>query len=482
MQRLSETDAASEIMARRVARNSLLSFTEYTLPSFESGEHHKKIADALEKVERGEIKRLMIFAPPRHTKSELASRRFPAWYLGKNPNRQIICTTYSHEFAADFGRDVRNIVASDEYKNLFETTLREDSKSANRWHTTQNGVYVSTGIGGALTGRGGNIILIDDPLKNRDEADSELIREKIWKWYTSTLYTRLMPGGSIILVLTRWHEDDLAGRLLEQEKQGGDKWEVINLRAIENEGTRNEKALWPQWYDLNALHAIKKAIGHRDWISLYQQEPKPIEGTLIKREWFKRHYHDETPKRLNAYITTDFATDPNGGDFTEFGVWGIDEDFNVWALDWWYDQESPDVWIEKLLDLADEHKPLCVFGESGVIRRSIDPFLSKRMQKRRVFFRKEWITRTHNKVTSLRGFQGLAASGKINIPLCDWGDRLINQLCEFPAAKYDDAVDVCSLLGMALDDQHEAIAPAGPTQPKRDSWGRAKRRADSWRV
>lgn len=473
-------EAAKELLSRREARRSLLGFTKYTLPSFQAGEHHKRITDALERVERGECKRLMIFAPPRHTKSELASRRFPAWYLGRNPDKQIICTTYGHSFAADFGRDVRNIVTGEEYGNIFDTKLRADSKSANRWHTDKDGVYISTGVGGAITGRGAHLALIDDPVKNRDEADSEIFRERVWNWYTSTLYTRLMPGGAIVIIMTRWHEDDLAGRLLEDQKAGGEQWEVVNLEAVENEGTKSERALWPEWYDLETLKSIKRAVGIRDWGALYQQNPKPAEGTLFKRDWFNRFHLGEEPDLLNKYLSSDYGVTEDG-DFTELGVWGVDEGFNLYAVDWWHGQETADVWIGELLRLANKHKVLCSFGESGVIRRAIEPFLNKRIQKERIFFRQEWIARTSNKVAMSRGFQGLAASGKVFIPYGIIGDRVIDQLCAFPAVKHDDAVDVCALIGLALSDQHEAIAP--PTRPsaRRDAWGKTKRDS-SWRV
>jgi hypothetical protein len=225
------------------------------MPGFETARHHQQIAESLEAVERGEIKRLMVFAPPRHTKSELCSRRFPAWYLGKNPDKQIIASTYNQDLASDFGRDVRGIIASDEYKNVFnDVSLKEDSKAANRFHTNSGGIYVSVGVGGPITGRGAHIALIDDPIKNREDADSEIYRERVWKWYTSTLYTRLMPGGAIIVILTRWHEDDLAGRLLERQETG-DKWDVISLKARDN-----GKALWPAWYNTEALSQIEANV------------------------------------------------------------------------------------------------------------------------------------------------------------------------------------------------------------------------------
>lgn len=458
---------------RTQARQSLIAFTEYTKPDFESAEHHFEIAAALEAVERGEIDRLLIEAPPRHTKSELGSRRFPAFYLGRNPDKQIICSTYSGEFAADFGRDVRNMIGEQSYKNLFpEVALKEDSKAANRWHTNKNGVYVSVGVGGPITGRGAHLALIDDPFKNRQDADSEVIRDAVWKWYSSTLRTRLMPGGAIVLILTRWHEDDLAGRILEKAEQGGEQWHRISLKAIEDEDTKHERALWPAWYDLDALKQIKATIDSRDWNALYQQEPAPLEGNFFKREWFKRFHLKDAPD-CHKYITTDNAVSEGEGDFTELGCWGLSPAHDLYALDWWYGQETPDVWIDAQLDMINQHKPLTVYGEKGVIQKATEPMLLKRAAERRIYAYFEWIARTADKAAMAQAFRARAAMGKVYIPYTDWGDRLINQLCTFPTGKFDDAVDVCALIGMALD---EIIAKAPPTEEERkprDKWDKA---------
>lgn len=453
------------------------------MPGFESSWHHVRICEALERVERGECTRMILCAPPRHTKSELASRRFPAWFLGRNPDKQIIATTYSGEFASDFGRDVRNIVDSPEYRNVFKTRLSDDSKAANRWHTNEGGIYVSVGVGGPITGRGAHIALIDDPLKNREEADSESKRESVWKWYTSTLRTRLMPGGSIILVLTRWHEDDLAGRLIEKmQNEDGKEWEVIKFKAIDAYGN----ALWPNWYDVDALKDVRKEIGERDWNSLYQQEPTPDEGTFFKREWFEPHrFNLGTQPGTNKYQSTDFAVTPDDGDFTELGVVGLDKDHDIWVEDWWYGQESADIWVKKQLEQIRRHNVLCSFGEKGVIRRAVEPLFRTFSQKMRIYPRLEWLIRTGNKVAMARALQGMAAAGKVKIPKCDWGDRLIEQLIAFPAGKHDDAVDVLALFCMAMQQAHPAILSTTPDEPERekDAFGKSKTSdSESWRV
>ena len=422
----------------------------------------------------------MIFMPPRHGKSELASRRFPSWYLGKNPNKQIIAASYNSDLASDFGREVRDIVKSPEYNNLFDVKLAEDSRAVNRWHTNHKGVYIAAGVGTAITGRGANIALIDDPFKDRQEADSETTRETVWKWYTSTLRTRLMPGGAIILIQTRWHEDDLAGRLLKQQK---DKWEILELPAIANESTDNESALWPEWYNLSTLKEIKSDVGERDWNALYQQRPTVDEGTYFKREWFNRFTIGEEPK-TNNYQASDYAVTDSGGDFTEFGVWGVDSDNNLWAKDWWYGQKDTSVWIAAQLNQIKEFNTLCSFGETGVIRKAIEPFLKKRATQTSIYTRFEWITRTRDKASMARAFQGMASMGKIYIPKTDWGDRLINQLVAFPAGEYDDAVDVCALMALALTDAHPAIEQVAQTKPPRDRWDKVfdDEIEDSWKT
>lgn len=471
--KLSRSQAASELLARRRGRKSLIGFTQYTKPDFEPGRHHEQICEALEAVESGEIKRLMILAPPRHTKSELASRRFPSWYLGRNPNKQIIASTYNQDFASDFGRDVRGIIAGDEYQRLFDTRLKEDSKAANRFHTNEGGVYVAVGVGGPITGRGAHITLIDDPVKNRQDADSEIYRERVWQWYTSTLYTRLMPGGAIIVILTRWHEDDLAGRLLERQDVA-DQWEKIELKALDK-----GKALWPAWYPVEALEQIKANVGPRDWSALYQQSPQPDEGTYFQREWFQA---SNLPKSMNYYISGDFAVSEDAGDYTELGVFGIDDQDNIYIVDWWSGQTTADVWIDKLLDLASTYKPLAFFGESGQIRKAIEPFLKKRARERKIYMRLEWITRTKDKPAMARAFQARASMGLVYLSKKMANSDLLDQLLKFPAGKHDDKVDACALIGLALDQQHAAMKAKPETKPKRDLWGREVQGEGNWKL
>ena len=438
--------AAAELLRRRRARESLIEYALYTNQSYKAAEHHHKIANALERVMRGECKRLIICMPPRHGKSELASRRFPSFYLAKNPSKQIIAASYNSDLASDFGREVRNIVASQEYQQLFDVELSADSKAANRWHTSAGGMYVAAGVGTAITGRGADILLIDDPFKDRQEADSEITRNRVWDWYTSTAYTRLMPGGAVIVINTRWHDDDLTGRLLAEQENGGDVWEVLSMPAIDDVG----RPLWPEWYPIERLEQIRGVLPSRDWNSLYQQNPIPDDGDYFKAEWIVEY--DELPADLHYYAASDYAVTDGSGDYTEHGIFGVDAHSNLYVVDWWHGQTAADEWIDAKCDLIRKYSPKLWFGESGVIRRSIEPFMLKRMSERNAYCVIEWLSSISDKTTRARGIQARASMGKVFFPKNSlWKERVVTQLLRFPAGKYDDAVDVLSLIGRGLD-------------------------------
>lgn len=295
--------AKREMARRKKARNSLLGFTCFTNPHYKVAHIHRLIADKLEAVERGEIKRLMIECPPRHGKSELVSRRFPPWALGRNPRLEFISASYGADLATDFGRDVRNTLSSPEYIKLFPNIrLAADSKAKNRWHTFAGGGFVAAGVGSPITGRGADILNIDDPVKDRADAESETIRDSIWSWYTSTAYTRLMPDAAVILTMTRWHEQDLAGRLRAAEENGtGDQWHKLVLPAINEDGT----ALWPEHYPLEVLRQTRSVIGEMDWAALYEQRPRPPGGSFFT---LSDMLVNDQPIKTPAPIDTVFAT------------------------------------------------------------------------------------------------------------------------------------------------------------------------------
>jgi predicted phage terminase large subunit-like protein len=466
------------ILKRKRAKAGIIPFTEYLMPSYQAAPHHQLIAEKLQAVMAGKIDRLMINMPPRHGKSRLASQSFPAFYLGHYPDRTVIAASYNSDLANDFGRDVRNTVASREYGHLFQTTLREDSRAANRWNTSEGGGYVAAGVGTAITGRGAHVFIIDDPLKDREEADSELQRDKVWNWYTSVAYTRLAPGGAMIVIQTRWHEDDLTGRLLAEQAKGGDSWEILELPAIMPDGS----ALWPERYPVEALERIKRVLPVRDWTALYQQRPAPDEGAYFKRDWFR--WYDEAPKALRVYGASDYAVTDGDGDYTVHLVVGVDVEDNLFVLDLWRGQTNSDVWIDTWLDLVRKHKPLMWAEEQGQIVKSIGPFLDKRMRETRTYCRREQVTSASDKPTRSRSIQARAAMGKVYLPSkAPWLADFMSELLVFPAGKHDDQVDSFGLIGRMLDDMVAASKPKLEAVPRRNDYVRVGggNSGSSWR-
>jgi predicted phage terminase large subunit-like protein len=455
--------AAEEMIRRADAATGLIPFTEYTNYQYIPAAHHRLIAEKLEAVERGDIDRLMIFMPPRHGKSELASRRFPAWYLGRNPSRQIIAASYNSDLASDFGREVRNIVASPEYGCVFDTRLRDDSRAADRWNTDAGGAYVAAGVGTAITGRGAHVLLIDDPLKDREEADSEVIREKIWNWYTSTAYTRLMPGGAVVLIQTRWHEDDLAGRLLAQNDG---EWQILELPALSPEG----KALWPEWYPEEALARIRKTIGPRDWSALFQQRPAPEEGDFFKSHWLRPYDKPPARETLKIYGGSDYAVTSDGGDYTVHVVVGIDPNNDMWLLDLWRKQAASDEWVEAFCDLVKEWKPIGWAEETGQINSGVGPFLDRRARERGAFVARDQFPTRGDKAVRAQSIRGRMALGGLYVPTGrGWYPELRSELLSFPAGKHDDQVDALGLVGQLLDVMGVGQKPEAPEKPKNPS-------------
>jgi predicted phage terminase large subunit-like protein len=454
------------------AFSRLIAYAAYQWPGYRDAAHHRLIARKLEAVERGEITRLVITMPPRHGKSMLASEFFPAWYLGRNPDHYVIAATYAQELADDFGRKVRNQIADPIYQGIFPgVAIKDDSTSAKRFHvtgsldalaTTQDGAYFGVGVGGPLTGRGAHLLLIDDPVKNREEAESEIIRKKTKEWYTSTAYTRLMPGGRIIVIQTRWHEDDLAGWLLREHPQ--ENWEVLDLPAI---NAKNE-ALWPEQYGLERLEQIRQAIGPRDWSALYQQRPSPESGGYFKAEWI--HTVDQLPDRRNLaiYGGSDYAVTSDGGDYTCHVVIGIDPDDRVYLLDLWRSQSSSEIWIEAFCDLVARWKPIGWAEETGQIKSGVGPFLVKRMLERKAFVYREAFATRGDKAVRAQSIRGrIAMKGLHILKDAPWKADLIAEMMSFPVGVHDDQVDALGLVGQLLDRMETgALTPDIKPKPK----------------
>lgn len=482
----SRQEAAQELLRRQDASQSLLAFTKYTTPKWTDGKIHREICVQAERVVRGEIDRLMLLCPPQHGKSQIISRRLPAFMLGLDPSRDVIAASATADLAEGFGRDVRNCISSQECQNVFpDLMLAEDSQAKGRWNTRQGGAYVAIGVGGQLYGKGG-MAIIDDPFGSWDDAQSELQREKVWDWYQGTLYNRIRPGQPIIVIQHRMHEDDLAGRLIAKQAQGGDKWEIVNLPAL------IEDPPWVERYDSIALKRIKANTAARQWSALYLQNPAPDEGTFFKREWFRRYRPEQLPKAMHRYLSSDHA--PAGmedSDFNCMRVWGLSGK-DLYMLDGFRHQSTIDVAMERVVGNKDEkkvgliqkHKPLCWFPEDDNNWKSVAGFVTKEMRRQSVFCRIEPISPHGNdKIVKAQAFQGMASMGCVWIPEGTEGDEVIEQYVRFPGSKHDDEVDAAAVIGRAIDEAHPAILAPPVDKPKpRGDYDSHTQEDDSWKV
>jgi predicted phage terminase large subunit-like protein len=446
---------------RQLAKNSLISFTEFTYPRYETADLHRQIAEQLERVERGEIDRLMLLVPPRHGKSELASRRFPAFYLGLHPERHFISASASATLAEDFGRDVRNLIAGQEYAQVFETRLAEDSQAKGRWMTSEGGSYYACGVGSALMGRGAHVFLIDDPFGSMADARSEVERKAVHSWYQGTVYNRLEKNGAIVLINHRMHHADLSGMLLDQQAAGGDRWEVVELKAFSDSG----EALWPEKFDADALERIKRNTTAQDWSALYQQEPTPDEGAFFKAEWLRPVL--DVPTHMNYYGASDLAVTTDGGDFTVHVILGVDAKGRTFLVDLWRKQASSGEWVESYCDLVLKWKPHHWAHEKTSIISGVGPFLAQRALERKAWTATETFPTRGDKGVRCQSIRGRMELSGLYVPAdASWLPDLRVELVQFPFGAHDDQCDALGLAGQLLDKHVKARKPLPDPEEK----------------
>jgi hypothetical protein len=496
---IDEFEAAEVLLERRKARTSLAAFSKFMNPEEPPALHHRVLCDALDDVVEGRVRRLMVFMPPGSAKSTYSSVRFPGYFLGRFPKKNIICGSYGEGLATSFGRKVRNMLDTKEYNTLFQTKLSEDSRAKGEWETQDGGTYFACGVGSGVTGRRADLGVIDDPVKDRKEADSELVRNDTWDWYITAFLTRLKPNSAQIIIQTRWHEDDLSGRILPDDWDGesgdfvgfdGQPWKVICIpaqaRANDILGREEGEFLWLDWFTEEYWAETKQAQTMKDvrnWNALFQQTPQPDSGVFFKREWFQRFDLGEQPK-LSIYAASDYAVTDGGGDYTEHGIGGFDASENLYFTDWWSGQTSPDVWIKTQLGLANIHRPILWAAEGGVIRRAVEPFLTKAKRDEKTYFQSEWLNTGADKAANARSFQALASMGKVYIPNTEWGDALLNQLVKFiPNTNFrDDKVDVCGLFGRILGRTFGARLTVVEAPKERDGYGFDEEPNSGWKT
>lgn len=475
--------SAIQLIARKIAvakaRDRFLDFVKFTTPNpaapndaeqtaYIVKKHHEAIARVLEEVEKGEMRRLIVTLPPRAGKSELVSRKFPAWFLGRNPQKSFIFGTYNDEFATEFGAEVRFLMRSPYYQQVFPgIAFRRGEQAAGRQKLQQGGSLYFAGRGTAMTGRGADLIVLDDLLKDRIEADSEIIRKQTWDWFNSVVATRQADDKArIVIVTTRWHEDDLVGRLTDPQnvkynEVEADKWMVINIPAIAKEddplGRAQGELLWPERFPQEELDSHKRRDA-RMFYALYQQSPTVEDGDLFKREFFRYVKTEHRPEALRMYCASDHAVSSDG-DYTAIVTIGVDRDDNIWVVDVWRRRANALDVVEQMIRTARTYRPVLWWAEKGHISKALGPFLRKRMAETTTYFAVHEQTPSKDKPTRSMSIRGRLEQGKVIFPThAPWLVEFESELLKFPFGTHDDQVDALAYIGLGLDLQSRASA------------------------
>ena len=441
----------TDIEQSQDATTSFLTYTNYVWPSFIHGAHHAKMAAAFERVANGTCKRLIINMPPRHTKSEFASYLLPAWFLGKFPQKKVIQTSHTAELAVGFGRKVRNLVDSDVYKSIFPGVgLQSDSKAAGRWATNKGGDYFAIGIGGAVTGKGADLLIIDDPHSEQEATLAETnpeIYDKTHEWYTSGPRQRLQPGGAIVIVMTRWSKKDLTGQVLKSAAQrDGEEWEVIEFPAILPSG----RPLWPEFWPIDQLEALHKELPNSKWMAQYMQNPTSDVSAIIKREWWKIWEHDDPPEVhfiIQSWDTAFLKTER--ADYSACTTWGVfyetnsvtkKQTANIILLNSYKKRmEFPEL-KQKAFEDWKEWEPDSLIIEA---KAAGSPLIFE-LRAMGIPVQEFSPSKGNDKIARLNAVADIFASGRVWVPQTRWADELVDEVASFPSGEHDDLVDSTS--------------------------------------
>jgi predicted phage terminase large subunit-like protein len=438
-----------KLKERELSQKKFIKFVEKVWPTFISGAHHKRMAEAFERVANGTCKRLIINMPPRHTKSEFASYLLPAWFLGRFPHKKVIQASHTAELAVGFGRKVRNLVDSDVYHEIFpDLHLQSDSKAAGRWNTSKGGDYFAIGVGGAVTGKGADVLIIDDPHSEQEAAmaaSNPDVYDKVIEWYTSGPRQRLQPGGAIVIVMTRWSQRDLTGQVLKAAAQrSGEDWEVIEFPAILPSGN----PLWPQFWSLEELEALRNELPNAKWQAQYQQNPVGNESAIVKRDWWKIWEPDRPPACEYILQTWDTAFEKNNrADYSAGTTWGIfkhDEDHgqsNIILLNTYRKRvEYPDLKRDVL-------KEYNMYEPDGVLieKKASGAPLIYDLRAMGIPVQDFTPGKGQDKIARLNAVSDIIASGKVWVPNTRWAEELVDEIAEFPSGEHDDLVDATTL-------------------------------------
>lgn len=432
--------------------------------------HHQILCTVLQMVIEGHMPRAMVFMPPGGAKSTYCSVYAPAWAVGRRPGIALIAGSHTMGLARGFGRKVRNLIRDPRYPELFPTVLDPESRAAHEWHTFQKtpgdrrqSSYVAAGVGVGIAGKRADLAIIDDPFKSRQDADSVVSRETVWQWYLGDVRARLKPHGAIVLVNTRWHEDDVSGRILPEGYNGesgwvrardGEWWFVVSIQALAERdddvlGRRPGESYWPGYYTREALEQERITQPPRNWSALYQQRPSPEEGDYYQREWFQ--WYDELPAHCRFYGASDYAVTDDGGDWTSHvvgAVAGPSMMENLYLADYWTGQKDPSVWIQEFINLVLRHHPIEWGEEMGQIGKSLGSVIDLEQQRNNAWCLRTPFSVAGDKAQRAQAFRALCAQRRVYLPRqAAWSNALLDRLLRFGASTRDDDHDACGLLG-----------------------------------
>ena len=463
---------------RELCQEKFIKFVERVWPTFISGAHHKRMAEAFERVANGTCKRLIINMPPRHTKSEFASYLLPAWFLGKFPHKKVIQASNTGELAVGFGRKVRNLVDSDVYNAIFPNlALQQDSKAAGRWNTSKGGDYFAIGVGGTVTGKGADVLIIDDPHSEQEAAmaaSNPEVYDKVYEWYTSGPRQRLQPGGSIVVVMTRWAQRDLTGQVLKSAAQrSGEEWEVIEFPAILPSG----RPLWPQFWSLEELTALREELPNSKWQAQYQQNPVGNESAIVKRDWWKWWEKDDPPKCDYILQSWDTAFEKTQrADYSAGTTWGIfnceEDNFapNIILLNTYKKRvEFPEL-KRDVLNEYNEYEPDSLIVEK---KASGAPLIYD-LRAMGIPVQEYTPSKGQDKIARLNSVSDIIASGKVWVPQTRWAEELVDEVAAFPSGEHDDLVDATTLALMRFRQGGFLRLPSD--EPEEIQWFKSHRR------
>jgi len=466
-----------KLKERELIHTKFIKFVEKVWPTFISGAHHKRMAEAFERVAEGKCKRLIINMPPRHTKSEFASYLLPAWFLGKFPGKKVIQTSHTAELAVGFGRKVRNLVDSEVYhENFPELSLQADSKAAGRWNTSKGGDYFAIGVGGAVTGKGADLLIIDDPHSEQEAAMAAVnpeVYDKVYEWYTSGPRQRLQPGGAIVVVMTRWAQRDLTGQVLKNAAlRGENDWEVIEFPAILPSGN----PLWPQFWSIQELSALREELPNSKWQAQYQQNPVGNESAIVKRDWWQWWEGERPPQCEYILQTWDTAFEKNQrADYSAGTTWGVftyEEDMtkHLILLDTYKKRVE---WVELKRDVLAQYRE---WEPDGLLieKKATGAPLIYELRSMGIPAQEFTPSKGQDKIARLNAVSDIIASGKVWVPRTRWAEELVDEIAAFPSGEHDDLVDATTLALMRFRQGGFLRLPSD--EPEEVQWFKSPRR------